>query len=609
MEKEPNPPLWPNSVLVVHPGDDPCATQLLLEAYSQDAWSDQHQTFTSDFHFSDRRHAILFAPGTYHYTFQVGYYTQVLGLGKSVDDVRFEKVRQESQVCGPYVPALNRQLHPPHGTSLDTFWRCGENYAVQGTVQWAVSQAAPLRRIRVLGDLQLHDGAAYASGGHLANAVVEGQVLAGGQQQFLFRNVHFHRESDGGAWSLVYCGCTGRVPTPAGGTAIERSVSVVPRPRVRREKPYIALADDGVRYQLRIPNVLTYEQMVVGPLVDGSHEQVVDFEMVRVVRSTESSHRIQPALDEGKHVILSPGIYHLEESIRLSRPNQVLLGLGLATLVAPPNGTPCIRVAPNVAGVIVAGVMLEASARDTVNRGHGSITASLLEWGEEGIDDPGMSDQPGALFDVFCRVGGAASGNRSALFLDAMLRIHSGHVMGDNLWLWRADHARLDKSEIANYPHISPIFYQSEPQDFRVETGCVVRGSDVTIFGLAVEHANGHQCVWSGERGAVYFYQSELPYDASHEFAQQGCLGYLVEDTVREHELVAPGIYSNFRNHDVFVHTAIRHPRSPGVRVKQPFAVNLDNKGGILSIVNGEGDTAIEYGRPTRLCKSAASEI
>jgi hypothetical protein len=225
-----------------------------------------------------------------------------------------------------------------------------------------------------------------------------------------------------------------------------------------------------------------------------------------------------------------------------------------------------------------------------------------MEWGTEGVTDPGCREQPGAMFDVFVRVGGATgSAQRSHIAVPAMMRIHSGHVIGDNLWLWRADHALLGPNEAANYPHISPIFWQCEQDECQAQTGLEVFGDDVTIYGLAVEHANGHQTVWSGERGAVHFYQCEFPYDVSCDFADQGYRGYLIKEHVTEHEVHAPGIYSNFRNDNVMVHTAIEYPERPDVKVMHPFTVKLDNQGGILSIANGKGAETSKKGIPTFL--------
>jgi hypothetical protein len=564
---------------------------------TQDSWNEKGQTFTSDHHFSSRRWAILFAPGKYSgIDLEIGYYVQIAGLGKSPDQVQFVDCDK-----GPYVPALNRHLHQ-NGTCLDTFWRSGENfasYAAQG-MKWAVSQAAPLRRVHVGTDLHLHDGGAYASGGHLANAKIDGHVYAGGQQQYLMRNVEFQGGSSGGAWGMVHVGCNGNVPESSPGDETSPSITVIETPKVRIEKPYVALTDDGIRFELRVPLPLFNKETNVGPLLDGSMEEARDFSTVRVVRADESPSRIQEALDQGKDVVLAPGIFHLDNTLEMKTPNQVLLGLGLASLVAPSNGDPCIHVAPRVAGVRIAGIMLEASVKDSkISSSRGVST--LLEWGDKGVNDPGVEEFPGALFDVFCRVGGATVGRRDAIAVDTMMRIHSGNIVGDNLWLWRADHAELGPGEAANYPNISPIFWQTEQDEYRVETGIEIFGDDVTMYGLAVEHANGHQLSWCGERGAVYFFQCEFPYGVDRSFSEKEFRGYLVQDHVAEHEVYSPGIYSNFRNDNVVVSTAIEHPERPLIYIVNPFTVKLDNQGGITSIVNGKGGAAQTQGKPVRM--------
>ena len=43
------------------------------------------------------------------------------------------------------------------------------------------------------------------------------------------------------------------------------------------------------------------------------------------------------ALATGKNLLLTPGIYHLDRTIRVIRPDTVVLGLGFPTLV-PENG-------------------------------------------------------------------------------------------------------------------------------------------------------------------------------------------------------------------------------------------------------------------------------
>ena len=64
--------------------------------------------FTADKHFTADRTALLFAPGTYRdlELFEVGYYVQVAGLGRTPEQVEFV-----GGGGGPYVPALNKHLH------------------------------------------------------------------------------------------------------------------------------------------------------------------------------------------------------------------------------------------------------------------------------------------------------------------------------------------------------------------------------------------------------------------------------------------------------------------------------------------------------------------
>ena len=52
-------------------------------------------------------------------------------------------------------------------------------------MQWAVSQAAPLRRMHIRGDIVLHQHGGWASGGWMSDALIDGKVDAGPQQQFI----------------------------------------------------------------------------------------------------------------------------------------------------------------------------------------------------------------------------------------------------------------------------------------------------------------------------------------------------------------------------------------------------------------------------------------
>ena len=151
--------------------------------------------------------------------------------------------------------------------------------------------------------------------------------------------------------------------------------------------------------------------------------------------------------------------------------------------------------------------------------------------------------------------------------------------------LWRADHAQLQKGEM---PPPEEKYYLTRPKDYKCVSALVVLGDDVTIFGLAAEHTLGDITVWEGERGRVYFYQCELPYDVSTE-NYGSRVGYLVTEQVRKHEVWGIGIYCFFRDAECLVKQAIRTPSSTRIRTVNVFTQYLKGKGGILSVLNGKG--------------------
>lgn len=578
-------------------------------------------TYTTAKHFSTQRTALLFSPGKYpNLDFEIGYYTSVIGLGAHPTHVKFTNCAK-----GPHVPALEKFTNrPPHGSGLDTFWRSIENVATEARegMQWTVSQAAPLRRMHVQTDLNLFDADSWVSGGVAANVVVDGQVNFGGQQQWLMRNVELKGGSVNGAWSLVFVGCAGSVPEESDGMGEDGpSISVEKGPNVRVEKPYIVLKTEvhgshqgrraakvgQYQLELRVP-AATFGEDTSGPQFEDEHEDIRDFQRVKLAvpsssedpkaAAKENHSVLQQALDDGKDLVLSPGIYPLSEHLIVKHANQVILGLGYATLVAPENGLPCISIHPGVPGVRIAGLMLEASAQMVAKHGK---PKSLLEWGALRAHDPGDPSNPGVLTDIYARVGGLSR----EVSTDVMIQLHSGNVYGDNVWLWRADHVQLRPKEEPNFPHISLKYRQTQQGECEVKNGLVV-GTDatnVTIIGLAVEHATEDQVIWKGDNGQVYFYQCELPYDADHSFADKNFVGYKVGPKAENHKAVGLGIYSNFRDHDIDVWTGLVHPPNDGIQMKNIFTVKLDNVGKISSVVNGRGpgptiDT--ERGHPYR---------
>jgi hypothetical protein len=164
--------------------------------------------------FGAQRYALLFRPGTYGsaaepLNFQVGYYTEVAGLGASPTDV----------VVNGTIDVYNRCLEPGNCIALTNFWRSLSNLAIEvagkGGCQfgefWAASQAAPMRRVRVNGHTTLMDycsSPAFASGGFIADSQFTSTVINGSQQQYLVRDSSLNGWSNG-VWNQVFAGVEG----------------------------------------------------------------------------------------------------------------------------------------------------------------------------------------------------------------------------------------------------------------------------------------------------------------------------------------------------------------------------------------------------------------
>ncbi|HKR86451.1 MAG TPA: hypothetical protein VJS37_19980, partial [Terriglobales bacterium] len=108
--------------------------------------------------FGSERHAILLLPGEYHLDVPVGFYTQVTGLGATPDAVHV-------------VGNVHADASHDNNNATTSFWRAAEGFSItpaEGTMQWAVSQAVPFRRMHVRGNLVLHQHRGWASGGWMS---------------------------------------------------------------------------------------------------------------------------------------------------------------------------------------------------------------------------------------------------------------------------------------------------------------------------------------------------------------------------------------------------------------------------------------------------------
>lgn len=505
-------------------------------------------------HFGPRRDAILLKPGTYRdLRIPVGFFTQVLGLGRHPDDVH---------VIGD----LRSTAFLENDNATQNFWRGAENFSVtptlgigDNTLQWAVSQAIPFRRMHVRGNMRLNQREGWSSGGWFSDVKVDGQVNSATQQQWLSRNSEWGRWT-GSNWNMVFVGVRnapeGEFPTPG-----QRFTRVERTPLVR-EKPYLFLDAQG-RYAVRVPAL---QRDTVGvSWADGrvAPGKTLPLARFHIARPGDTAQALNAQLAAGKHLLFTPGEYLFTETLRITRPGTVVLGIGLPTLRSD-NGQPLVKTA-DVSGVTVAGLFLDAGLQDS---------GVLMEVGTAGSARRHRAD-PTVLHDLFFRIGGAAPGQ-----VHTALRIHAHDTLVDHTWLWRADHG-------------AGVGWASNP----AAHGLWVTGEEVTIYGLFVEHFQQAQVVWRGNGGRVYFYQSELPYDppSQPEWMSEtgrGHPSYLVDPAVTRHEAWGLGIYSVFLKPNVRLDRAIEAPRAPGVRFQHMITVCLVDKGSIEHVINDAGEPA-----------------
>ncbi|WP_216648788.1 adenylyl cyclase [Agromyces agglutinans] len=549
--------------------------------------------------FSQNRHQFFFAPGTYGsaageddplnatgiVNSELGYYQAVAGLGASPEDVRIngaihvEPVRQ----CEP------NPWDCQQPGSLTRFWRSLSNVSINPIqrpvgidadrpfpsgvtephmMRFAVSQAAPLRRVDIEGDLTLFGRVGeYASGGYLANSNVDGRIITGSQQQWFTRNSTVGTW-DGGVWNMVFSGVDGAPahdfgPKPDGTTGNKTVIAQTP---INRESPFLYL--DGDEYRVFVPKAKA-DTSGHDWSTDASAGDSIAIGDFFIAKEGDTAAELNAALAGGKHLLVTPGVYHLDEPLAVDRAGTVVLGLGYASLV-PDAGTAAIEVG-DVSGVKIAGLTVDAGLENS---------DVLVRVGPDGASVADAAD-PTTLTDVFIRVGGPWAGKATT-----SIEVNSPHVLLDHIWAWRADHG-------------AGVAWDSNTGDH----GVIVNGDDVTALGLFVEHYQENQVIWNGERGRTIFYQSEIPYDPPTQAAYMdgdrlGFASYRVGDQVASHLAQGLGVYSFFDQtinggQDIRVESGIQAPKSAGVRFESMTSVFLNGTGGINRIINDAGAPAV----------------
>lgn len=532
-----------------------------------------------DAEMSTARHAVYFLPGTYGTAanplqFEVGYYTEVAGLGATPTDVT---IRGAAEV-------YNRCLEN-NGTAnclaLVNFWRTLANLSVnidksgqdgcrQSANFWAVSQAVSLRRVQFSGaNVSLMDyctaGPQYASGGFIADSKLP-FTINGSQQQWLTRNSEIAGWSNG-VWNQVFSGVVG---APDDATFPNPPYTTIEKTPISREKPFLYVGADG-KYAVRVPAAQTQTSGTswAGDATAGRSIPITDF---YIAKPGDSVQVINNNLARGKNLLLTPGVYDIDGTIEIKRPDTVVLGMGHATLTAVGGAVP-LEV-KDVAGAVVAGVTIDAGT---------TLSPALMRIGKaNGHSNKAQPGNPVTLNDVYFRVGGPHVGK-----VATALEVNSDNVLIDHIWVWRADHG------------IEGFSGDTERWNTNTGTvGVIVNGDNVTATGLFVEHFQRYNTVWNGENGRVILYQNELPYDppTQADWTQPdgtlGYPGYKVADDVKTHELDGGGVYVfNQNNPSIVTANGFEVPETAGVRLHHIMTVNL-SAGTILHVVNGVGGTA-----------------
>ncbi|MFD6888565.1 discoidin domain-containing protein [Streptomyces sp. NPDC059957] len=495
--------------------------------------------------FGSERYQFLFKPGTYNgLNAQIGFYTSISGLGLNPDDTTINgDVTVDAGWFG--------------GNATQNFWRSAENLAVNpvsGTNRWAVSQAAPFRRMHIKGGLNLApNGYGWASGGYIADSKIDGQVGNYSQQQWYTRDSSIGGWSNG-VWNQVFSGTQG---APAQSFPEPRYTTLDTTP-VSREKPFLYL--DGSEYKVFVPakRVNARGTSWGNGAPQGSSIPLSQF---YVVKPGTSAATMNQALAQGLNLLFTPGVYHVDQTIQVNRADTVVLGLGLATVI-PDNGVTAMKVA-DVDGVKLAGFLIDAGQ---VN------SPTLLEVGPAGTTTDHAAN-PTTVQDVFIRVGGAGAGKATVGMV-----VNSHDTIVDHTWIWRADHG-------------DGVGWETNRSDY----GFRVNGDDVLATGLFVEHFNKYDVEWNGERGRTIFFQNEKAYDAPNQAAIQngsikGYAAYKVADSVNTHEGWGLGSYC-FYNVDPTIRQdhGFQVPVKPGVKFHDILVVSLGGNGQFEHVINNTG--------------------
>nr|MCR4588889.1 hypothetical protein [Lachnospiraceae bacterium] len=300
----------------------------------------------------------------------------------------------------------------------------------------------------------------------------------------------------------------------------------------------------------------------------------------------DTAKSLNRALENGRHLLFTPGIYYLEEPLQVQQNGRILLGLGLATL-RPTKGNICVETRAD--DLILAGLLLDAGSAYIPVNGTDSAEKSL---GEPVISPNLLVVGKGknvSLNDLYFRVGGCDT--QEPAQATCCITIDADRVIGDNLWVWRADHG----DQVAWDKNVT-------------KNGIVINGDDAVMYALMVEHFHEYQTIWRGNGGRLYMYQSEIPYDVpsnevwmSREGTRAGYASLFIDDETESFHGEGIGIYLYNRDAPVLLESAMEMPDKEGVSVHHIITVMLNGNPGMHHVINDAGNAVMTRGAEAML--------
>jgi hypothetical protein len=269
------------------------------------------------------------------------------------------------------------------------------------------------------------------------------------------------------------------------------------------------------------------------------------------------------------NLILTPGVYHLNQSINVTRPDTVVVGLGFPTLV-PESGIVSMTVA-RAEGMLISGIIFDAGTTNS---------PVLLQVGSGHAHSDNEASDPSGLYDVFLRIGGATPGSAATALV-----VNSNNVILDDIWSWRADHG-------------NGVGWTANTAD----TGLIVNGDNVTAYGLFVEHYQKYEVIWNGNGGTDIFFQNEMPYDPPSQAAWMeapgidGWAAFKVANTVTSFRGYGMGSYSFFNQGvNIYAANAFEVPATlapSSLNDLLTIFLSTAGFGGIRNVVNDTGGSS-----------------